>query len=137
MRERERVYPHFVARFIKAGPAAGWRLAAFVRDGSGRESPLPPQGILVDSPKGVLRAVVRPVNSRTLSVTYLSTQVGTISSYVAGVLPPTEYIAAVLGDLEEKYHRIEHKSGRSTALRWYWKQILLCLPFLLIRCCRR
>src|SRR5947207_3033511 len=69
VRQRERVYPHFVARIIPAAPAVGWKVAAFVRDDNGQESPLPPHGILVESSQGVLRAVVRPVNSRSLSVT--------------------------------------------------------------------
>lgn len=137
MRKRERVYPNFVARIVQAAPAAGWKVAVFVRDGNGQELPLPPQGILVESPNGILRAVVRPVNSRTLNVTYLSTQVGFINSHVSGVLPVRERIAAVLGDLEEQCHRIELKSGRRAALRWYWKQVILSLPFLLARSLRR
>ena len=123
----ERVYPHFTARLVRSDSSSGWRVAAFVQNETSQDLPVPSSGILVKSPRGSLRAMIRPTSTTTLHVTMLSTGVNVRTARIAPLfyvlVHSAENAASILGDLEERYHHIERKSGRNAAIRWYVKQI--------------
>jgi len=47
--QSERVYENFRYRVMRTDSTDQWRLAAFVQDEVGQETPLPSQGILLNS----------------------------------------------------------------------------------------
>ena len=135
-RSRDHVYPSFTARLIPDSSGSR-KLAAFIKDHTGQELPFPDQGVLLHTPQGIRRAVVRPSTPLSLQVTILSTEVTCITTMIARWLPTRQYGAALLGDLEERYRRIEHREGRKAASKWLWKQIILSTRALLDNWLRR
>lgn len=137
----QKVYPHFTARLVPGDSPRQWKVAAFVTGEAGQELPFPNSGILIQTPQGIKRAIVRQSSATTLDCAILSTGVTAATVRIAPLFSilfqDVQLSAAMLGDLEEKYHRIERKDGRRAAVRWYATQLIRSTMALIVDCLKQ
>jgi len=72
---------------------------------------------------------VRQSKPLSFEVTLLSTEIASVAAYVARFFFAKSTLA-ILGDLEERYHRIERLEDRKAAWTWLLKQIVLSILLL-------